>query len=252
MAGMADDPQQTWELVLEDRAHLVEVYGSRSRRVEWYVDGELVGTTKSSEDRIRVTAEDADDLGSVGVFFSGLGKPRRATYFEPGKGEDLKALTGAGGVDLVPEHGSAAAAYEDRVRAHPTRYALIAATGGVAKVLLPILLALIAARIAISIPWPDWNLPSIPWPDWDLPSIPWPDINLPAIPWPDWSMPGWLAWLLDKVKYVWPIVLAVVIARAEIRRRRKQDELREERRALRRQDPQDDSEDGTQDAPRAP
>jgi hypothetical protein len=33
-------------------------------------------------------------------------------------------------------------------------------------------------------------------------------------------------WLLDKAKYVWPVLLAYVLARAEINRRRKQDELR--------------------------
>lgn len=32
--------------------------------------------------------------------------------------------------------------------------------------------------------------------------------------------------VLDKAKYVWPIVLAYVLARAEINRRREQDELR--------------------------
>jgi hypothetical protein len=237
---MADDPQQIWELVVDGRAHLVEVYGSVNRRVEWYVDGALVGTEKSTEDRIRVSADDEPGLGSVGVFFSGMGKPRRATYFDPDQKGDLKALAGVGGLDLVPEPGSPAAAYEERVRAHPTRYAILAAGGGVAKVVVPIVLALLAARIAVSIPWPDWNLPDIP--TLDLPSIPWPDI-----PWPDLSVPGWLEWLLDKVKYVWPIVLAIVLAQGEIKRRRKQDELREERTARtdapRRDEQQDEDED---------
>ncbi|MDP2774358.1 MAG: hypothetical protein Q8O61_12470 [Nocardioides sp.] len=34
--------------------------------------------------------------------------------------------------------------------------------------------------------------------------------------------------VLDKAKYVWPIVLAYVLAKAEINRRRKQDALRAE------------------------
>ncbi|WP_244930432.1 hypothetical protein [Nocardioides sp. W7] len=224
---MPEKPQQVWELVVDGHAHLVEVHGRASRRVEWYVDGELVGTKKSTDDRIQVTADGERDLGSVGVLFSGLGKPRRATYFDPGQQGDLKSLAGVGGVDLVPEHGSAAAAYEDRLRAHPTRYALLAAGGGVAKVVVPILLAVLVARFAVAIPWPDWDLPSIPTPD--LPSIPWPDLPWPSISWPDVSVPGWVEWLLDKVKYVWPIVLAIVIARTEIQRRRKQDELRQQR-----------------------
>jgi len=235
---VAEQPQQTWELVIDGRAHLVEVHGSVNRRIEWYVDGELVGTEKSSEDRIQVKSDGERDLGSIGVFFSGLGRPRRATYFDAGQQGDLKALAGVGGLDLVPEEGSKAAAYEDRVRAHPTSYALLAAGGGVAKVVVPILLALLVARFAVSIPWPDWNLPSIPTPD--LPSIPWPDIPWPSIPWPDVSVPGWVEWVLDKVKYVWPIVLAIVIARTEIQRRRKQDELRQQR--LERPAPSDDPE----------
>jgi hypothetical protein len=40
------------------------------------------------------------------------------------------------------------------------------------------------------------------------------------------SPPGWVTWTLDHAKFVWPVVLAVVLARSEITRRRKQDELR--------------------------
>jgi hypothetical protein len=101
----------------------------------------------------------------------------------------------------------------------------VLALGGVAKIVVPIILAALAARLAFALPLPDWDLPRIPWPD--LPSIPRPD--LPSIPWPDWSMPGWLAWLLAKVQYVWPLLLAYVLARGEIRRRRQQDELRASR-----------------------
>ena len=50
-------------------------------------------------------------------------------------------------------------------------------------------------------------------------AIPLPDL-------PDWQLPDWLRWLLDKLKYIWPIVLAYVLARAEIKRRRQQDERR--------------------------
>jgi hypothetical protein len=42
-------------------------------------------------------------------------------------------------------------------------------------------------------------------------------------------MPGWLAWLLDKVQYIGALLLAYVLARGEIRRRRQQDELRASR-----------------------
>ena len=93
------------------------------------------------------------------------------------------------------------------------RYALIQAVGGAAKVALPILLTVLLARFALSLP-----LPSIAGPD--LPSLPLPDL-------PDWSLPGWIEQVLGVVRYVWPVVLAYVLARAEINRRRRQDEKRD-------------------------
>ena len=45
--------------------------------------------------------------------------------------------------------------------------------------------------------------------------------------WPDWSLPGWVREVRDVLKFVFPVVLAFVLARAEIRRRRTQDELRD-------------------------
>ena len=91
------------------------------------------------------------------VRFSTLGKARRATLF--GADEDAQALTGLGGVDLVPEEGSAAAAYEDKVRLHPRRYAAIATAVGVAKVVVPLLLGLLVIRLAVNVPWPDLPIP---------------------------------------------------------------------------------------------
>jgi hypothetical protein len=210
-----DQPLQTWELRVDGRAHRVEVRGSVSRRIQWWVDGDLVLDKKSADDKPRLQADGRAELGTLALRFSGLGKPRRATVIAPGQ---------LMGVDLDPEEGSPAAAYENRVRAHPRRYALIQTAGGVAAVVVPILLTILLARVAFSINWPDWNLPNIPWPN--LPSLPLPDLpDLPGL-----SLPGWVQWVLDKAKYVWPIVVAYVIARGEIARRRKQDELRAEAR----------------------
>lgn len=210
---MSEDPKQTWELVVDGHAHLVEVHGDWSRRVTWYVDGAEVASRKSGDDRLVLES----GAGRLEVRHSGLGRARRATYTPPG----------GDAVDLVPEPGSPAAAYEERLREHPTRTSVIAAAGAVAGIVVPLLLAGLLARFAFSLPWPDWDLPSVPTPD--LPSVPWPD--LPSIPWPDWSLPGWVREVLDKAGFVWPVVLAVVIARAEVRRRRRQDALRAERRA---------------------
>lgn len=238
---MSEQPSnvQVWALTLDGRRHRVEAQGSLTRHLRWLVDDELVAETKSGSDKIRMSAADQPQLGAVAVRFSGLGRPRRATLFEHDEHSDVDALTralaGVGGVDLEPEAGSAAAAHEDRVRAHPQRYALTAFAAGVAKVVVPIILVALLARFALSVPLPDWDLPdlpNIPWPD--LPNIPWPD--LPRIPWPDVTLPGWLVWTLDHAKYVWPVVLALVLARGEIMRRRKQDQLRAARASRRDED----------------
>lgn len=214
-----DAPLQAWQLRVDGRRHRVEVRGSVSRRIQWWVDDELVLDRRSADDKPRLTVPERPELGTLALRFSGLGKPRRATVVPAG--ELL------GGVDLDPEPGSPAAAHEDRVRAHPRRYALVQTATGVAAVVVPIVVTLLLARLAFSIDWPWPDLPRVPWPD--LPSIPWPD--LPGVPWPDLPdirLPGWVRWALDKAKYVWPVVLAYVLARGEINRRRKQDELRTE------------------------
>ena len=209
---MATD--QVWTLEHEGRQHRVVAGTAMAHEVRWYVDGELLAEKKTWDDKVAVKHDD----GQLVVRYSGLGAPRRATLYGPD--EDAGALTGLGGVDLVPEPGSKAAAYEDRVREQPTRYAALATVGGVAKVVVPILLGLVVVRFAISLPFPDLPSPDLP----DLPSVPWPSIPFPDLP--DWQLPDWLRWLLDKLKYIWPIVLAYVLARAEIKRRRQQDERR--------------------------
>lgn len=215
---------QVWTLEHEGSTHRVEAGGSARHHVRWFVDGDLLAEKKELADKVTVKPED-DDAGQLVVRFSGTGAPRRATLY--GADEDAQAATGLGGVDLVPEEGSKAAAYEDKIREHPTRYALIATAGGVAKVVVPILVGLLVVRFAVNLPWSDWNLPDLPSiPTPDLPSIPWPSIPWPDLP--DVSVPGWVQWLLDKVKYVWPVVLAYVLARAEIKRRRQQDERRQQ------------------------
>lgn len=208
--------QQVWEGTVEGRVHRVESRGDVVRTHVWSVDGEQVAEKKTMDDKVTLKASTAAYDGALLVRFSSLGGPRRATVLpHEGLGE-----LGLGGTDLAPEPGSAAARHHEKLLAHPTRYTMIATLGGVAKVVVPILLVALLARFAVNIPWPDINipfpdLPSIPSPN--LPSIPWPDANLP-----DWSLPGWLAWIVDNVKYIAPVVLAFVFARAEISRRRRQ------------------------------
>ncbi len=203
---------QVWRLSVDGHEHRVEADPGTSRRLRWYVDDELVAEQKSMDERVRIESP----AGRLQVRFSTLGAPRRATLADD-----------ADGHDLVPDPGSAAARYEDKVRAHPERYALLQTIGGVGKVVVPIVLASLLARFVFSLP---ISLPSIPSPD--LPSLPRPDlpsVPLPDLPLPDlqaWSAPGWVEQVLDVAHYFWPVVLAFVLARVEIRRRRRQDEKR--------------------------
>lgn len=205
---------QIWTSTVDGRAHRVEADDGFTRRVRWYVDDALAAEKRSMDEKIRLEAP----AGRLTVRFTALGAPRRATLVtEDGLRED--------GVDLVPEPDSKAARHEEAVRAHPERYALIQATGGVAKVVVPIVVAALLARFAFSLPLPSIPLPDLPsLPIPDLPSLPLPD--LPDLP--DWSMPGWVERVLDVARYVWPVLLAYLLARAEIKRRRRQDRQRED------------------------
>jgi hypothetical protein len=223
---MAGDTQR-WDLTVGGHHHRVEVDGSVSRTIRWCVDDELVATKRSSDDKVVLVPETGNGQ-AVGLRFNVLGRPRRMTLFE---GDDkvsakAQAVIGTGGIDLDPEPGSSAARREQRIREHPWRHATVATLEGVAKVVVPVVLGLLVVRFAVNLPWPSWT---IPWPDIGVPRIPCPQIPWPDIDLPDWSAPGWVRWVADKVRYVWPVVLAFVLARAEVNRRRKQDALKAER-----------------------
>ncbi len=217
---MAADAPQVWTGAVDGREHRVEAGGSIQRTITWTVDGEVVAERRTMDDRARL---DGGDHGTLVVLHSALGAPRRATLHPPGA--DAASIAGIGGHDLTPALGSRAAAHEESVLRHPRRYTAIQTLGGVAKVVVPLVVAALLARVAFSIPWPDVDLPRIPLPQIDvpLPSIPLPDVDLPEI-----EPPDWLVWILDRVKYVWPIVVAFLLARAEIRRRRRHAEERDQ------------------------
>ena len=85
----------------------------------------------------------------------------------------------------------------------------------------------IGALIAL-IPWPD--VPAIPLPDIPSPDIPWPDVSLPDV-----TLPGWIDWILETSNWWAPVLVAIVIAIREARRRRRRAENAE------REDPRPDA-----------
>ena len=101
-------------------------------------------------------------------------------------------------------------------RRHPQLYALRHVAKGVGKAAA----ALIGIGLLLQL------LPAIPWPDIDLPEIPWPDILWPDIPWPAIDLPeapAWLRAILEAKKYWLPILIGIVLAVRELRKRRERD-----------------------------
>lgn len=221
------DKVERWRLRHDDQEHVVEIRDAGLRKeIRWLTDGAETATKRTSDERVTL---DGDSL-AVGVRLPALvGPARRVTLYaaDGSRPAATSAELGLGGDDFVPEPGSKAAEREQWIRDHPGRYQALAIAGGIAKVVVPILLTLLVVRFAVTLPWPDISLPSIPLPD--LPSIPWPSIPLPDLPsigWPDWQVPGWVRWVADHAKYVVPVLIAWAIAAAEIRRRREQDAKR--------------------------
>lgn len=239
-------PVQQWTLQVGPHLHEVSAreHSWASREIVWRCDGRIVASKRSGDERVVLApgnavrgeanvAPDADlpdGLGAIRVISTALGKPRRAIWFEGGEGV---AHTGVGGVDLEPEAGSPAAAYEAKAAANPRLYAARHVATGVGKVVLPIIGVWLLARLAgllpdFSIDLPDLN---IPWPDIHLPQIPWPDIPWPDLP--DWELPGWVHRIVDNAKYVVPILIGIGLARSEMRRRATQEQRRAELRERR-------------------
>lgn len=206
---------QRYLLIRDDVEHALEIRSGLQREFVWTVNGVEVLRQKSSDEKATLRG---GEHGALRVVLTTLGRPRRAIWYaDPA---DPQLLLGTGGTDLHPEPGSKAALREDKILAHPTRHTVVQTVGAAgAVVAVPVALYLLTQLLGM-IPRPD--LPRIPWPD--LPSIPWPD--LPRFPWPDLpdvnlpDVPEWAKWILAHTKYVVPVIVALVIARGEIRRRR--------------------------------
>jgi hypothetical protein len=106
---------------------------------------------------------------------------------------------------------------------HPRVYAYRHVAGAITGVLLAVVgITVFAKTVAAEIlhavlQWlPDLRLPDIDFPDLPIPSMPFPDL-------PDITMPGWVGSVADVAKYVVPVLIALAVTQAEIKRRAAKD-----------------------------
>jgi hypothetical protein len=158
-------------------------------RIRLLVDGETVDETKAHGPKTRLKGEDFE-IRAVTPLWGG--SVTRA---------ELVPAGGGAPVALEPEPGTRAAKRARFEREHPSLYAARHVVKGAAQVAL----ALIGLTLLVSL------LPDI---DLDV------DVDLPEIPWPHVEVPEWLRALLRSKKYWLPIVIGILLARAELRRRR--------------------------------
>ncbi|MEL4504292.1 hypothetical protein AAEX63_03335 [Luteococcus sp. H138] len=227
---MTESGVQRHLIVLRGHRYVLQSSRGPRPRLSLWVDGEEQAHRDATfATEVTLAPKDADEHGRVEVRLTRTGRIRRATLY-----------VGEREVDLDPEEGSKAHRRLQRERAHPRLYAgldvLVAVLGvligllglgAMVKVLLePVIRFLLGLIPDVDLPSIEW--PKIPWPSIDLPEIAWPHIDLAWIPWhliPEFEVPEWVWWTLDHGR---PILIALVIAVAEVRRRAKQDALKAE------------------------
>jgi hypothetical protein len=157
-------------------------------RVRLLVDGEAVAETKANGRRTVL----------VGHGF----EVRAAMPFWGGSVSHAALVADGEEFELEPEPGTRAARRLAFARRHPRLYASRHVVGGAAQVAAAIIGLGLVLRL----------LPSIPLPSIDLPL---PSFRL------DVELPGWVQAVLDSKPYWVPIVLGLVFAAREVRRRKR-------------------------------
>jgi len=167
-------------------------------RVRLVVDGETVAETKANAKQT-VLAGDGFEVRAVMPFWGGSVK--RASLVPDGGDEEY---------ELDPEPGTRAARLAAWGRRHPKLYASRYVLSGAAQVAMALIGFALVFRLLPAIPWPSIELPTI-----DLPDLPLPSFQI------DLELPGWVQAVLDSKPYWVPIVIGVVLARRELKRRKK-------------------------------
>ena len=105
---------------------------------------------------------------------------------------------------------------------HPRLWATRHVLAGIGKVLAGLLglAVLLQALVRPLLRWLAGLVPDVDLPDLPLPDIPWPDLDLPDLHLPHVSLPGSVAAILATAKFWGPVLVGVVLAVREARRRR--------------------------------
>lgn len=213
---------ERWTATVDGVEHRVELrFGSWKQHIRWLIDGEEVATKSTSDDRTTLSTDgDGYTLRVHKARWSD--SARRVRVFEgEGPGPVAQALSGVGGTDLEPAAGTRAARRQQRMLEHPTRYTVQRAAGALAGILLPLGAIWLLGQLLSLLPKPNIDLPDAPdLPDLNLPSISLPSIDLPTIiDLPD--LPAWVEQAAAAAGFISPVIIALVVARLEVRRRQR-------------------------------
>ncbi len=120
---------------------------------------------------------------------------------------------------FAPAPGSPAARLLALQERHPRLWAARHVVLGVGKVLAGLLgiAVLLQTLVRPLLRWLSGLLPSVDLPELPLPDIdvPWPDVDLP-----EFTLPGWVAAVLATAKFWAPVLVGLVLAVREVRKRR--------------------------------
>lgn len=170
-------------------------------RVRLVVDGETVAERKANG---KQTVLEGDGFEVRAVMPAWGGRVVRAALVPAGTDDEY---------ELDPEPGTRAARQAEWGRRHPKLYASRHVLSGAAQVALVFVSFAFLLKLLPSIPLPSVDLPELP--SIDLPDLPLPSLQIDIEP------PGWVKAILESKQYWLPVVVGLVLASRELKRRNK-------------------------------
>jgi len=187
---------------IEHRGRRIDVVADtlwEKARVRLLIDGEQVAETKADGARTKLVVDDFEVRVTMPWWGGSISRAELA------QGD-------AAPVRLRPEAGSRAARRDRFEQGHPRLFAARHVARGVGQALVALVGVAFLLRFLPAMPVPGIDVPEI-----DLPDLPWPsiDVSLPFV-----EVPGWIRALLETAKFWGPILIGIVLAAHELRRRR--------------------------------